>query len=224
VTTYDPTDVHASVFEDDLNTKAIIIDKLSSLNIFARDILNYDHLFPSVDFNLKGGRVIGLEYGTTNEITNYDQNLVTGAAGDTNVTDISAGKYNVTLNEPGHTMVGTDQIMPVALGPDQDTDVNLILAPTATNSLFVSVKNSQSKVAISNASIRLSNASGVDITLITGEKGQVYFPPNTDPPTTLVGGTYTLEANASGYGTFSETISINQLVQKEILLIPIPTP
>ena len=74
-TAYDPTDVHASVVEDDLNTKAIIIDKLSSLHIFARDILDYEHLFPNIHFNVKGGRVIGFEYGTTNEITNYDQNL-----------------------------------------------------------------------------------------------------------------------------------------------------
>lgn len=222
VTAYDPTDVHASVFEDDLNTKAIIIDKLSSLNIFARDILDYDHLFPNTHLNIKGGRVIGLEYGTINEITNYDQNLVTGAAGDTSVPDISAGKYTVTLNEPGYAIVGTDPILPVPLGPDQNQDVNLILAPVATNSLFVSVKNSQSEVAIPNATVRLSNVSGVDITLITGEKGQVYFPPNTDPPTTLVGGDYTLEASASGYGAFSETISINQLVQKEILLTPTP--
>jgi hypothetical protein len=221
-TAYDPTDVHASVFEDDLNTKAIIIDKLSSLHIFARDILDYDHLFPNTHFNLKGGRVIGLEYGTINEIRNYDQDLVTGAGGDISINDISAGKYNITLDESGYTVVGTDPIMPVPLGPDQNTDVNLILAPTVVNSLFVSVKNSQSKVAIPNATVRLSNAFGVDITLITGEKGQVYFPPNTDPLTTLAGGNYILEVSASGYESFSQTISINQLVQKEVLLTSTP--
>ena len=117
VTTYDPTDVHASVYEDDFNAPTIVIDKLSGLNIFARDILDYEHLFPSTHFNLKGGRVTGLVHGTTNEITNYDQNLITGAGGDISVPELAAGKYNVTLNEPGYTVVGTDPVLPVPLGP-----------------------------------------------------------------------------------------------------------
>jgi hypothetical protein len=222
VTAYDPTDVHASVFEDDLNTKAIIIDRLSSLHIAARDILDNDHSFPNIHFNLKGGRVIGLEYGTTNEITNYDQNLVTGAGGDISVPGISAGKYNITLNESGYTIVGTDPIMPVPLGPDQNQNVDLILASSSTNSLFVAVKDSNLGTAVSNATVRLFNGTDTDLTLVTGEKGQVYFPPNTDPPTTLVAGDYTLEVNASRYESFSQTISINQLIQKEILLTPTP--
>jgi hypothetical protein len=219
-TTYDPTDVHASVYENDLNTKAIIIDKQSSLNIFARDILDYDHLFPNTDFNLKGGRVIGLEFGTTNEITNYDQNMATGAAGDVSVSELSPGKYNITLNEPGYALVGTDPVLPVALAPDQNTQVNLILANSSVNSLLVTVKDSKSGMPIANATVHLSNTTGMDISLITGEKGQVYFPPNTDPPTALVGGIYTLEVSASGYGVFSEEITVNQLIQKETQLDP----
>jgi hypothetical protein len=221
-TAYDPTDVHASVFEDDLNTKAIIIDKLSSLNIFARDILDYEHTFANTHFNLNGGRVIGLQFGTTIEVTNYDQNFVTGAGGAAAATNISPGRYNIILNEPGYTLVGTDPVLPVALAPDQNTEVNLILANSSVNSLLVTVKDSMSGTFVTNATVHLTNATGTDITLITGEKGQVYFPPNTDPPTDLVGGDYTLEVSASGYELFSEGIIINQLIQKEVQLNPNP--
>jgi hypothetical protein len=164
--------------------------------------------------------VIGLEFGTTNEITNYDQDMATGAAGDISVSELSAGKYNIALNEPGYTLVGTEPVLPVALAPDQNTQVNLILANSSVNSLLVTVKDLRSGMSIANATVRLTNATGTDISLITGEKGQVYFPPNTDPPTVLVGGIYTLEVNASGYGVFSEEITVNQLVQKETQLDP----
>ena len=220
-TSFDPTDVHASVMEGDLNTKAIIIDKLSNLHIFARDILDYDHLFSGIHFNLKGGRVIGLVYGTTTEVTNYDQNLITGASGDVSVGGISPGKYNVTLNEPGYTVISTDPVLPIALAPDQNLEVNLVLASNTTNSLIVTVKDSQTGSVLPNVSVRLANGSGFDVTQVTGEEGRVYFPPNTDPPTVLVAGDYTLEVSETNHQSSSQPVTINQLTQKEVLLDPV---
>jgi len=222
ITTFDPTDVHASVMAGDLNTKAIIIDKLSNFHMYARDILNYDNLLPNIHFNLKGGRVIGLEYGTTNEITGYDQNFATGAGGDVSVSDISPGKYNIILNEPGYVIVGTDPFLPIALAPDQSLDVNFVLARSNVNSLLATVKNSQTGSVLSNASVHLFNGSGTDITLITGEKGQVYFPPSTDPPTNLSAGSYSLEVSLDGYDNYSGSVNINQFTQKEIQIVPTP--
>ena len=217
-TAYDPTDVHASVVEDDLNTKAIIIDKLSGFHIFARDILDYDNLIPNMHLHVTGGRVIGLVYGTTTPVTNYDQNLITSAGGDVTVSGVSPGKYQITLNEAGYTVVGADPSLPAAIAPDQNPDINLVLANNNTNSLLVTVKNSLTGTPLSNATVHLFNGSGTDILLITGEKGQVYFPPNTDPPTVLVGGNYTLGVSASGYVTYSGAVTINHLIQKEVQL------
>lgn len=221
-TAYDPTDVHASVMEDNLNTKAIIIDKLSGFHIYTRDILDYEHLLPGMHLHVKGGRVIGLVYGTTTPVTNYDQNLITSAGGDVSASNVSPGKYEITLNEAGYTVVGTDPALPAAIAPDQNPDINLILASSTANSLLATVKNSVTGTPLSNATVRLFNGSETDISLITGEKGQVYFPPNTDPPTTLAAVNYTLEVAASGYTTHSETVAINKLIQKEIQLTPNP--
>lgn len=221
ITSFDPTDVHASVMEGDLNTKTIIIDRLSNIHFSMRDILDYDHLFPDIHFNLKGGRVIGLEYGTTNEITNYDQNLSTGANGDVSVNGIPPGKYAFALEEPGYTLVGADPSLPINLAPNQSLEENLILASNSINSLIVTVKNSQSGLPVPNVSVRLYNDTGFDVTQLTGEMGQVYFPPNTDPPTVLSPGTYTLEASVENYQPYSEVISVSQLTQKEVALVPI---
>lgn len=220
-TAYDPTDVHASVVEGNLNTKAIIIDKLSSIHVYARDILDYDHLFPNIDFNLRGGRIIGLEFGTTTEVTNYDQILATGAGGDMSVGDLSPGKYYITLNELGYTLVGTDPILPIALSPDQSLTMDLILAENATNSLIVSIKDSVTGLAVPNTSVRLFDGLGFDVTQITGQTGQIYFPPNTDPPTVLNAGDYTLEINEENHQSYSENVTVSQLTQEEVLLIPI---
>src|SRR4030042_7106472 len=189
---FEPTDTHASVIEGHVKTKAIIIDKLADIHVFSRNI--YDEAFPGADFNLSGGRVIGKEAGTGNDITNYNENLSTGATGDINVTDIPPGKYDITLNEPGYALIGSDIVFPIALEPDQSQTVNLIIASASQDSLIVTVKDSETELAVSGASVRVWNGVDFDATLITGQMGQVYFPPNTDPPTVLNARDYNTQA------------------------------
>jgi hypothetical protein len=221
VTAYDPTDVHASVSADgDLNTKGIIIDKLSNLHIYARDILDYDNLFPNVNFEMKGGRVIGLEYGTIIPVKNYDQNLVTGASGDVSAEGIPPGQYEITLNEPGYTIISTEPALPIALAPDQSIDVQLILASNATNSLIVDVRDSETESPLPYASVHLYNGSDFDDTEVTGEEGRVYFPPHTDPPTTLPSGNFTLDVTEPNHQDYSDSVSVSGLSQRAVDLIP----
>jgi hypothetical protein len=220
VTAYDPTDVHASVSEGDLNTKGIIIDKLSNLHIYARDILNYDNLFPNVNFKMKGGRVIGLEYGTTIPVKNYDENMATGVSGDVSVEGIPPGQYEISLNEPGYTVISTEPALPIALAPDQSIDVQLILANNATNSLIVDIKDSETGSPLPYASVHLYNGSGFDDNQVTGEEGRVYFPPNTDPPTTLPSGNFTLDVTEPNHQNYSASVFVSGLAQSIVELIP----
>lgn len=219
-TSFEPTDVHASVIEGQLNTKAIIIDRLSDLHIFSRNI--YDEAFLDADFNLSGGRVIGKEIESGNDVTNYNESHSTGATGDTNVADIPPGKYNITLNESGYTLIGSDVTFPLALEPNQSRDVNLIIASNTENSLIVTVKDSETELAVSGTSVRVFNGVDFDSMLVTGQMGQVYFPPNTDPPTILNPGDYSIEVTASGYETYSVSVAVNQLTQEQVNLVPAP--
>ena len=217
---FEPTDVHASVIENQLNTKAVIIDKLADLRVFSKNI--QDEAFPNADFSLTGGRVIGKTVPDGNDVTNYSENHSTDANGGANITDIPPGKYNITLNEPGYTLIGSDVDFPLALEPGQSREVNLIIASNTENSLIVTVKDSQTNLAVSGASVRLFNGVDFDSTLVTGQMGQVYFPPNTDPPTPLNSGDYTLEVTADGYENYSSSVTINQLTQTQVNLVPVP--
>ena len=217
---FDPTDAHASVIENQLNTKAIIIDKLADLRVFSKNI--QDEAFPNMDFNLAGGRVIGKTVPDGNDVTNYNENHSTDANGEASITDIPPGKYNIALNEPGYTLIGSDVDFPLALEPGQSREVNLIVASNTENSLIVTVKDSQTNLAVSGASVRLFNGVDFDSTLVTGQMGQVYFPPNTDPPTILNSGNYTLEVTADGYENYSSSVAVNQLTQAQVNLVPIP--
>ena len=219
---FEPTDVHASVIENQLNTKAIIIDKLANLHVFSKNI--QDEAFPDADFNLTGGRVIGKTVPDGNDVTNYNENHSTGATGDVNIASIPPGKYNISLNEPGYTLIGSDVTFPLALEPDQSRDVNLIIASNTENSLVVTVKDSETALAVSGASIRVFNGVDFNSTLITGQMGQVYFPPNTDPPTVLNPGDYSIEAAANGYENYSGSVTVNQLTQKQVNLVPVSNP
>lgn len=219
-TSFEPTDTHASVIENQLNTKAIIIDKLANLHIFSKNI--QDEVFPNADFNLAGGRVIGKTVPGSDDVTNYNENHSTGATGDVNIEGISSGKYTVTLNEPGYTLIGSDVAFPLALEPDQSQNINLIIASNTENSLIVTVKDSETGLAVSGASVRVFNGVDFDSTLVTGQMGQVYFPPNTDPPTVLNPGDYSIEATADGYENYSGSVTVNQLTQKQVGLVPIP--
>jgi len=218
-TSYDPVDVNASVIASSLNTKGIIIDHLSGLNIHSRDF--HDQVIPNAHFNLKGGRIIGNDHVTKAGITNYNQNLVTDAGGDNNVTNISPGKYNIVLNEPGYTLAGANINFPLSLIPGQSLDVTLLLAGNSTNSVIVTIKDSITKQPIAGANVRLYNATGTDITMMTGQMGQVYFPPNTDPPTTLSSGNYNLSVTGGNHQNYSGTVMINQLTQKSIEIAPL---
>jgi hypothetical protein len=169
---------------------------------------------------MKGGRVIGLVYGTTTPVTNYEQDLITGALGYVSISGISPGQYAITLNEPGYTIISTDPMLPVVLAPDQNVDAQLIMANNSTNSLIVTVKDSETGSSIPYASVHLYSGSGFDNTQITGEEGKVFFPSNTDPPTALAADVYTLDVTEPNHQNFSQPVTVNGLVQTTASLLP----
>ena len=216
---FDPADVHASVIEGALNTKGIVINKLSNLRINSKDTAG--QTLPNMHLNLKGGRVIGTEHGKTDELYSYDEeNLSTGAEGSIELNDASPGIYYLELAEAGYTLIGSDVDLPIALAADENLEVSLIIADNEADSLVVDVLNSVTEEPIMDASVRLFNGTDFDETLVTGDRGQVYFPPSTDPPTVLEKGDYTLEVMADEYQSYSGNVSIDKLIQERIELTP----
>lgn len=217
---FEPTDVHGSAIEGQLTSKTIIIDKLGNFSFSSRDI--NDQPVPNVNFNLSGGRELGETAADPPQIVyGYNQNLETDGQGNISVDSASPGKYTLTLNEPGYTLIGTETpLMPFVLAPGASQNITLIVVPTSVNSLVAKILNANTNERINGASVHLSDGAGFDQTLTTGEAGQVYFPPNLDPPVALAAGQYNLEVTADGFQGYSGTVNINQLTTQEIKLAP----
>jgi len=220
---YEPVDLHGSVIEGELNSKAIIIDKLGSISLVSKNI--NDQIVPNVNFNLEGGRILGQTVVDPPQVseTVYKHNInsETDSGGNYTLNDASPGNYTLTVSEPGFTLIGAETpLMPFSLVPDQDAILTLIIADNTVDSLVVKVFNDATGERINGASVRVWDGASFDQTLVTGVAGQVFFPPVVDPPVTLTAGQYNLEVSASGFQSYSGTVDINQLTQKEIKLLP----
>lgn len=221
-TSYAPADVHGSVVEAALNSKVIILDKLGIINISTQDLNGV--AVPNMNFNLEGGRILGLTMTSPKEsVFGYDEDLSTDGAGIISLNNMSPGNYSISFTGPGYTLIGTEApLFPFYLYPAQNLSIVLLVANNSVNSLIVTVVNSLSDDPVNGASVRLYNNSlSFDRTLTTGSSGRVFFPPNEDPPVTMDAETYNLEISADDYSSFSGTIGVNQLVQTEVSLDPL---
>ncbi|MFA5871825.1 MAG: prepilin-type N-terminal cleavage/methylation domain-containing protein [Parcubacteria group bacterium] len=219
-TAYDPTDEHASVIAGYLNTKGIIIDKLSTLNISTRSLL--DAALPSIGLHIDGGRIIGTDHvDPLVKIKNVIEDVVTDENGTKNLTDTPPGVYNVALTEPNYTLVETSINNPVPLSPAQTADLVMYIAPSNVNSLVVKLSNAVTGDPVERANVRVFNGTDFDQTQITAQKNYIYFPPFTDPPTTMSAGSYTVEVSVDGYESYTGSVDVNLLTQMDIQLNPI---
>lgn len=220
---YEPVDVHGSVVEGELNSKTIIIDKPGSISFVSKNM--NDQIIPNVNFTLNGGRILGqtvVDPPAVSE-TVYKHDIVseTDGGGAYTLNDASPGNYTLTVNEPGFTLIGTETpLMPFSLVPDQDAILTLIIADNTVDSLVVKVFNDATSERINGASVRVWDGTGFDQTLVTGAAGQVYFPPNLEPPVTMSAGSYNLEVSAAGFTTYTGTVDVSQLKEKEVRMVP----
>lgn len=221
-TGYAPTDVHGSTVEGELSSKVIVLDKVGSINITTENLVG--DTVPNMNFNLEGGRILGLTMTNPKEsVFGYDQDLETNSEGSVSLSGMSPGNYTVTFLDPGYTLIGTEApLFPFYLYPVQDLDINLLVADNSFNSLIATATNSLTDDLVSGASVHLYNGDlSFDETLTTGDSGRVYFPPTEDPPLEMDAETFNLEVTADGYSSFSGTIGVSQLVQTEVPLEPL---
>jgi len=223
-TAFDPTDVHASVEEGGLNSKAIISDLAGTITITSEDLNS--NLVPNMDFHLEGGRILG----TTKDVPpqnvfSCDQDFSTDSGGSLTLENMSPGNYTVDFSEIGYTLIGTEApLLHFSLAPAQSLGINLLVVSNSINSLIVSVVNPITEEPIKGASVHVYNGIDFDQTLTTGDSGRVYFPPNLDPPVAMSSGPHSLEIIADGYENFSDTVEINLLTQKAVEMAQAPAP
>ncbi len=217
-TAYDPTDTHGSVAEGRLNSKALISDRVGTINISSEDLNS--NLVPNMHFHLEGGRILGMTRDApAQQVYSCVQDLSTDGSGNLALADMSPGNYTINFTQTGYTLVGTEApLLHFSLAPGQNLSIVLLVVNNSVNSLIVSVMNPKTVEPIAGASVRVSNGVDFDQTLTTGDSGRVYFPPNLDPPVAMGATQYSLEVTAGGFNSYAGTVSINQLTQTTVEL------
>lgn len=226
---YVPVDTHASVVKGFINTKSIVIDRLSDLKIKTVDYL--DNPLPNVGFHIKGGRELGTDSSVIPPATIYslDSNETTGTNGEKNFNDNSPGRQFFLTNIGSvseHTLIGASPISgfdvasaayKFSLLPDESKTITIKFADNNADSLLVKVLNNTDNSPVDNAQVKLTNGSGYDTMVTTSFDGLAFFPVNSDP---FSPGDYTLEITVAGFQNYSASVDVDKLTVKEVKLDP----
>lgn len=201
-----PEKPHPVVLESQVTEISFSIDRISSMTVEARGTKGSGYpVIHNVTFNLRGSKIIGYD-SQENPVYKYSQNQTTDGAGSVSLSNLEWDSYYFSIVNPDLDLIevefppGTTTTQPIDLLPNTSQQVRLILR--AENSLLINVENQETLEPIFSAAVRMyNNELGYDKTQYTDEKGQTYFIP-------LASATYNLEVQASGYSSFSGTVSV----------------
>lgn len=221
--TYYPTDVHASVVDSDISEAVISIGEHSNLQTQFWDA--YGNNLPDINFDMEGGRNMGIETDST-IIYNYSDSLVSDGGGLKKIDDLSPGSYKITINESGYKLWCVD----ASTGNEPD---EIILPPgeilhekgikllnESVPSYFVQVLDADTGVPLHDASVTVTNSTEVfDETVSTDEYGYAFFPYSSSNIMTN-GTTYDVSVTISGYDNKTTDTTINNLTESVINLTP----
>lgn len=214
---YNPTNVHASVALGVLNQKSIVMDQYVNLTVRSQDPFGTD--IPNVDFTLEGGHAFGTAVPTGTIVYAYNENLTTDGSGEKVIADQSYGQYTFTESETGYELYKldpestTNNMLDATAG--QSIPVTMILLDQNIGSVKFIVTNDSDTSPIAGASVRLQNITlGYDVTRTTDQYGFAYFP-ETLPA--LVNGTYDYEVSATGFQNDTGTVNLNGSLKTETI-------
>ena len=221
ITAYFPTYGHATVIEETLTTVTIIINRLANLTLQTKD--PFGTIVPNLDFNLVGGRILGTETDGS-KVYNVNQSLVTNGSGVVTQDQSSPGGYEVAITNANYILWkvspgdASDRAI-FDLLPNESATFDVIALDKSLDSIFISVSDAGTNVAIAGASVRLQNAtSGFDVSLTTDEYGRAYFPNDLLMPLQN-GETYDFTVSATGYSSLTDTVTVDGLVEENVNLL-----
>lgn len=225
-TPYNPIDVHASVVLGVLNVINIVQNELANLRISTVDYLGSP--IPNIAFDAVGGRIMGTEFKDPPNppfanIYKLNESEATNGSGEKDFNDVSPGQYWASL-DPAVTdfvLIDTDPALPASLFSNQNLNLKMRLADKNTTSLLVTVRDSvDTNLLVDEASVKLSNGAGYDVTLLTAVNGNAFFPSAAD---VFQDGTYDLQVTKDGYNESNTQVTITNgnLKMETIALIPI---
>lgn len=219
-TSFNPTDVHASVVDATVNQATFVMDQEVDLELSTED--PFGDPLPGINFRIDGGRQIGTVAGSNpaQPVYGFGEDGVTDGSGEHTYANESYGLYTWALDagETSYTFVRLDpdsNIGPnqIQVSPNTTASVAMILADNAVPGVLVTVTNATDGTPLSGASVKLSNTTlAYDVTVTTSLYGKAYFP---ESMPVLAAETYDLEVSATGFTTYSGTVTIGGVLEEE---------
>lgn len=160
-----PIKPNVSIIAGAITNSSFSIDRVSSLAVSTKDALCA--AVPNISFNLKGQELIGNP--PPNPVLSYDVDHTTNGSGTLNIANLHWDNYSLTLNGAARNIIGIIPPTSLNVQPNTNADLSLIISDTySTNSLLASVKDANTGLAISGATVRLVDG-GYDETRTTGQ-------------------------------------------------------
>lgn len=214
---FNPVDVHASVVADALNQKTIVMDQSSDITLTTED--PFGTAIPNIGYTMTGGRVLGTDPGTGEDVTGFSDTATTDASGGASYPDESYGDYVITTSSTDYEFLklspGATVANEFSATAGSATDVSVIMLDQNIGSVLVQVQNQSDATALAGASVQLTNTLlSYDVTVVTDQYGYAYFP--TSLPE-LVPETYDISVSLAGYGTETATVNVNGILETEII-------
>jgi len=216
---FTPNNPDFYVNEGDLNSKNFFIDLGSDLTIKAVNALDQTDI-SGAEIQLEGGRLIGSSPDTYNLSDISD----TDSVGEVNYNNISQGSYEIlnydSLDFSNYDFVASSEEKIFQLMAGESKEIELLFADETQPALFLTVIDSVSSEPLEGAVVGVVQEGVFDQSVSTDENGRAFFPLQEDPFIPMENIDYILEVRLNDYTNYSEVITINNLTQKEIELIP----
>ena len=173
-----PTKPDATVILQQLTPISFFIDRLSSMSFSS--VTPTCVSVPSIDFNLKGAKTIG------ENILKFTSNLATNGAGEYISNNMEWDNYTVTGIDGAYDIIGINPLNQISLGANSNQNVILVVSAKNPRSLLVTVKDSATKLPVTDAIVNVTNGGAYNVSKTTG-RGSI------NQSDWSVGGSYTAD-------------------------------
>jgi hypothetical protein len=156
-----PTKPDVTVLQQQVTQTSFAIDLLSTLSIST--VTNRCVPVPNTGFTIVGSKTIGAG------VPKYTATTTTDSIGQNTFTNMEWDTYTLGLNSNTYDLAGLNITNPVSLSPNSYQRALLVVAPKNPNSLLVTVKDSTTLLPLTDATVLLTNGSGLSISQTTGQ-------------------------------------------------------
>lgn len=202
---------HLVMIAREITSKTFLIDRVATLQVATDDEEGGE--IANVPYTLQGTKTRGQD-GEGEPVYVVEIATQTGATGTASHTLLPWDTYDIVINGAvtGYDLKEAVPPLPLPLDPAETADLSLVLIPHTPISLQVTVVNAAGE-PIDNATVHVT-AIGYDQTQGTGAPGQVYFG---DLPNN---GDYTVEVQAPGLASLTDTVTVSGTTRMVITLTP----